>query len=1630
MATDVINKELISSLLSLADGFLKLADTGLGQIITQITLLTGIGWGATGLLKASKVLPNLIGQFTNLGTVMSLVSSKTMTLTEALTSIGGKEGLMGGIFGTSLGPIMIITTVITLIVKLVNYIKNLPTDLDRINESLSNIEDIQGKIDSNTATLDLIDRYDELKSKVALTAEESEELLNIQQQLAETSDGFISVGSATLDADIAKYQELLRLQQEYQQSLVWDEVVAGGDEYVNLLRQEEEYKQRMAVLTDAEIKANEYRLDTETQISERIAEIEQHFRDYVDAYGEHPKLEAQEEAMQAWHDLQVEYAAFTGGDILSENLTEANSQILENVVYLEEWRYSAENSFNSVTDAIRTANNEYQTYADSLNKYEQNVVDAVLKGNKTVIEAKEQLGEAFTDEIEGAIFSQLVSQYLQGTMDLKEAADKYGISVSEMQTKISEWKASLTSADSASSGFTQSIHEQIAAFSTLEDELIAATQKLQEFQDATSSEKGDTFKQYATAFQTFLDAYEQGLIGSEAFQAGIELFFPSDKQDELQNDYQALGELLGNEFWSAVFSGNGEDYGANVISALSGAAKEIGPYVDEVNGIIGTQRDLVDSNDDVIASFVETSDGIQILSADWDKIGEEFEVDEGLLGALADALEIFGIQTSMSSTQALGLAESLDAIKYTADGVASVDLQTLVDNMVAAGATEQDIRDVVSSLGEIEGLTFGNPISGLDDMITKAMEAQTEASNTEDALDDVDDSNADPTVTLNTTSFDREVIKVQQKLDHLATQKVTIPVTISQNLKNLNKGYASGTSNAPGGTALVNEEGPELIQEGNTARIAGGGLPTVTNLEKGATVYTAEETQDILSGRRLSGVIDAFVGGGGVGQSSGFIPRSGVTVSGATGSTGGSNSGSSSGGSSGGISSASASVATQAIVESNEDIINSYKNRIDLLKSEYDLLEKQNASTKELNNKSQEVCDVYSELIEYMKTTSEYVNGDLEAQKDVVDYTKETLDWQQQITENLINSAESRKDHRDYLESQLKLMEAQGVSEEKRIEIIKQIQNELHIEAETLRELVANADVLGLNEAEVEEILKHINELGVEWFSLQSDINDLYESMDTRIQDIEDSISRIVSHRDLLESELTLMEAQGASVDSRQEKMKAIQDSLHEQAEELRNMVNQAEELGLSEQEVEDIQTEINGLSSEWWDWQDKIHALDKDILEVQGSLLKSEYELLEAQSAEWRIRVQKIREVQDNLHEEAELLRENVKNAKDLGLSEEEVKEILTEINGLSKEWWSWQNKLNDISDEVLQNYLDMLDAYQDELDEQKQAIEVLQGFMQDYYQNQIDDIDAQIEALQANNKELKKQVDLEEKLDKLARARQTKTMVYKDGHWQYAEDIDAVSAAASELDEYLKEESFNETIDGLEAQKDALGKLKDEWSDFNSDYQKIQNQVLLSQQLGIDTTLKGWEELVGTAGIWANKYIGIMESVKKATDLIGALTGGLDYDANVDYSEKILNSKTYEEAVQMAALRDAKMLGEGIDQYDSTESFLNKWKSAHGYANGTLSSIGGLSLVGEKGAELRVLGQGDGIIPHDLTRNLMAWGQLTPNQYSQQVANSQSKNMNVTIQALNLPNVTDGQGFVEYIRNNLFGQVLSFVH
>lgn len=80
---------------------------------------------------------------------------------------------------------------------------------------------------------------------------------------------------------------------------------------------------------------------------------------------------------------------------------------------------------------------------------------------------------------------------------------------------------------------------------------------------------------------------------------------------------------------------------------------------------------------------------------------------------------------------------------------------------------------------------------------------------------------------------------------------------------------------------------------------------------------------------------------------------------------------------------------------------------------------------------------------------------------------------------------------------------------------------------------------------------------------------------------------------------------------------------------------------------------------------------------------------------------------------------------------------------------------------------------------------------------------------------------------------------------------------------------------------------------------------------------------------------------------------------------------------------------------------------------AAGTLSAPGGLSLVGEQGPELRVLGQGDGVLPADITRNLWDWGKINPNNIGGNTTHI------FNIDNLTLPNANDAKSLVAGLKN-----------
>ena len=85
------------------------------------------------------------------------------------------------------------------------------------------------------------------------------------------------------------------------------------------------------------------------------------------------------------------------------------------------------------------------------------------------------------------------------------------------------------------------------------------------------------------------------------------------------------------------------------------------------------------------------------------------------------------------------------------------------------------------------------------------------------------------------------------------------------------------------------------------------------------------------------------------------------------------------------------------------------------------------------------------------------------------------------------------------------------------------------------------------------------------------------------------------------------------------------------------------------------------------------------------------------------------------------------------------------------------------------------------------------------------------------------------------------------------------------------------------------------------------------------------------------------------------------------------------------------------------------------NGYASGTTSARSGLAMVGEQGPELRVLNRGDGIVPADITRNLMKIG-ANPKWFAKQ---SGAGNTILNVANVSLPSVQNAQQFVDGLKN-----------
>lgn len=303
------------------------------------------------------------------------------------------------------------------------------------------------------------------------------------------------------------------------------------------------------------------------------------------------------------------------------------------------------------------------------------------------------------------------------------------------------------------------------------------------------------------------------------------------------------------------------------------------------------------------------------------------------------------------------------------------------------------------------------------------------------------------------------------------------------------------------------------------------------------------------------------------------------------------------------------------------------KNIVELRQSELSLLEKQDRPISEQIAKQYEIKAALQDELNYLISIGE-------DQVEINNLRGQLLDIDSQIVDLRKQEYEER---RSYLENELSLMEAQDKNYQEQTAKIREIQEVLHLYADYLRSIGASQE--------------DINDLSIDWLDYMEQIQQL-------------QIDNYESERSLLESEIAIRKNQ-ASIDEIISMYQKVQDLLHQQAEYLR--------LIGAEQE------EINNLSSEWYNIQQDIESLKEDALQ---NALEAATKPIE-EEINLREEAKRKEEEQLDIEEKKKAVLEAQKKLLDT-MAQRNVR-----VYNTATGQWEWQSNAQDIQDakEELEN-------------------------------------------------------------------------------------------------------------------------------------------------------------------------------------------------------------------------------------------------------------------------------------------------------------------------------------------------------
>lgn len=386
-----------------------------------------------------------------------------------------------------------------------------------------------------------------------------------------------------------------------------------------------------------------------------------------------------------------------------------------------ELRVTAEEIQNMAPDERMAA--MFEKIGESVDKFQENIsslgdsIENVLNGDfdsndlvdllqeypelaEAAADGTDALADAMDDLIDGEIEAML--------RQVEELGETYGYT----DDQLLYFKVLLEDVGQAAKSSGNLVQSNlINQLTTLTEELEGATRAKTEYDEAMAAgEKGDLFKSYQEAYDTFMDEIDAGHYGSNAFMESAKFLFGYDQLADLDFDSHKIAEWA-DEYSKAkeVFIDNDEteSYGLGLLNALHTLADESGNITDSVGNVLASCR--IENG-----SYIWDVDLTRL-----DGLGEKMGLTSDAIMATIDALGVWENLDLYSIDEIVSLVETLGLVSEdAANGIKQIDLASFVKALSDAGKSDVEIGRIFNELSEIGSIEFDGTLDQIDDLLS------------------------------------------------------------------------------------------------------------------------------------------------------------------------------------------------------------------------------------------------------------------------------------------------------------------------------------------------------------------------------------------------------------------------------------------------------------------------------------------------------------------------------------------------------------------------------------------------------------------------------------------------------------------------------------------------------------------------------------------------------------------------------------------------------------------------------------------------------------------------------------------------------------------------------------------------